>query len=49
MQSLFCLPEEMWLQWLSDEINLAGNQAEKLPELGALFETALADYHYRKV
>ena len=49
MQSYFCLPEVMWVQWLNDETNLIGAQADKLPDLVGLYETALADYHYRKV
>ena len=39
----------MWLEWITDEINLAGQDSAKVPEVLALFETALVDYHYRKV
>ena len=39
----------MWLEWITDEINLAGHDSAKVPEVLALFETALVDYHYRKV
>jgi len=49
VQALYCLPEEMWLEWLHDELNLAGDDPEKSSELIALFETAFTDYHYRKV
>ena len=35
----------MWVEWLTDEINLKGPEEE----IAALFETALSNYHYRKV
>ena len=44
---MYALPEEMWLEWLKDEMNLGGNDYHK--QIVALFDTALADYHYRKV
>ena len=49
VHGLFCLPEQMWLEWISDEINLAGQDEAKIAEIQQLFETALTDYHYRKV
>ena len=49
VHGLFCLPEQMWLEWINDEINLAGQDSAKVAEVVALFETALVDYHYRKV
>ena len=39
----------MWVEWLKDEIQLVGDDSTKVPELVALIETALAEYHYRKV
>ena len=44
VQNLYCLPEEMWVEWIKDELNLMSQD-----EVLALFETALQDYHYRKV
>ena len=38
----------MWLEWLKDEINLH-EDSNGSEQLTALFETALTDYHYRKV
>lgn len=37
----------MWVEWLSDELNLGDNRVDE--QIVALFETALSDYHYRKV
>ena len=41
----------MWIEWLKDEINLIDISAAERDDasLIALFETALQDYHYRKV
>lgn len=42
VQSLYCLPEEMWTEWLKDELKLGG----EVDHIVTLFETALGDYHY---
>ena len=44
----FCLPEEMWLEWLKDEIMCQG-AGEGAIDVLALFEQSLTDYLYEKV
>ena len=39
----------MWVEWVKDEIQLVGDDSTAVDGLVALIETALAEYHYRKV
>ena len=41
----------MWIEWLKDELNLIDTSSAERDDASviALFETALQDYHYRKV
>jgi hypothetical protein len=41
------LPEEMWLEWLKDEIMCEGSTGESSVE--SLFRNCFADYLYEKV
>jgi len=48
VNSMYCLPVEMWLEWLEDEEKiLSPNDDPK--ELLKLYEKALKDYRYYKV
>lgn len=48
VHSYFCLPEQMWLEWLSDE-RLAAATETKSSSLLHLYDTCLQDYFYEKV
>jgi hypothetical protein len=40
----FMLPEEMWLEWLKDEIMCEGANNETNSNIKDLFQLAFADY-----
>jgi hypothetical protein len=48
VSNLYCLPAEMWLEWIEDEkrqLTPEDSPAQLLP----LFERALHDYKYYKI
>ena len=42
------LPEQMWVEWLKDEIMCEGS-GQSDQDIPALFKLSLGDYSYRKV
>ena len=50
VHQLYCLPVDMWLDWLSDEQNLMNEDTpEQVKSVLDLYEKAIADYKYYKV
>ena len=48
VNALYCLPVEMWLEWLEDEERLMGPKEDPRRML-QLYEKAMKDYRYYKV
>ena len=48
VHSLYCLPVDMWTEWLEDEHRLLGPDDDP-SELLELYQKALKDYRYYKV